>query len=622
MQKDNYSAIVKRVAGYLKLARDNRNPAAFLLGAGASISANIPSAPKLVEQVVSEFSHCIDNLPLADRKNYGKCMSALSPDERRTLIKPHLDKAKINWGHIALAQIIKNGFISRVLTFNFDLVLESALSLIGQQCPVYDFGAYPKADLALLAEPSIIHLHGQSYGFVHLNTEEETKRHKEAISPIISNTINTRPTIIIGYSGDCDPSAKTLQEQYSDQHRLAWLEYSETANEPQKALTKTNSYAEFTGGLDFDLFMIALATELQVWPPKILTNSSAHLLDELSVVTDYPTSAGEEQDVFSRAKKHLRSQKDDLIVKATFKGTKLPANASVQDRKMYTNVKASTLIREGSDLLWQARLLTGKDAIKSYEVALEKLHEAVELKPKDYKAINYLGLTLMYLGRMKPDKSGQALLEQAIKYFEIVISINPNFSATVNNLGLVLNHLADHKSGKKAQNLIEQSIEKYEIAIEMGPNSSITLCNLGSATRDLAGYKLAEDAHPLYLLAIERLQAAIQIDPDFPYSYAHWALTLGKMAERTSGEEASTLFNQAIDKCEIAIKKDPKLHMIYYTQGRIFALKKDNEKMFKALEKAKTLEYPNLKWKISKQNDFKHVFKTDKMKAFLKTLND
>src|SRR5262245_21050068 len=117
---------VRRVAERLKAARERSRPAHFLIGAGCSISANIPGAKELIERIHKDFpEHCRD-LTTDSRHSYGACMALLSINERRDLIKPYLEKAKVNWGHIALAQMVAEGFIARVLTVNFDLVLENA----------------------------------------------------------------------------------------------------------------------------------------------------------------------------------------------------------------------------------------------------------------------------------------------------------------------------------------------------------------------------------------------------------------------------------------------------------------------------------------------------------------
>jgi hypothetical protein len=128
---------VRRVAERLRAAKD-RSKTHFLLGAGCSISAGIPSAAELVKQIHEKYPEHCKHLSPDRRQVYGASMAVLTPNERRSLIKPYLDRAKISWGHIALAQLIAQDLVSRVLTVNFDLVLENACRLVGANPAVYE----------------------------------------------------------------------------------------------------------------------------------------------------------------------------------------------------------------------------------------------------------------------------------------------------------------------------------------------------------------------------------------------------------------------------------------------------------------------------------------------------
>ena len=121
---------VKRLAASFRKARDRNKPFAFLTGAGCSFSAGIPLAPTLVRKIIDDYGDHVRRLVPEDRRDdYGACMGCLTSTERRDLLKPILDAAKVNWGHIAIAAMIDGGWISRVLTFNFDPVLACVRNL-------------------------------------------------------------------------------------------------------------------------------------------------------------------------------------------------------------------------------------------------------------------------------------------------------------------------------------------------------------------------------------------------------------------------------------------------------------------------------------------------------------
>ena len=261
----------------------------FIIGAGASYSANVPLSDQMIRLIADKHPACFARLPEDDRTDYGKVMRTLDRAQRERFLIPLLENAKINWGQIALAALFKHKHVSTVLTFNFDLILEKASGLLGMQIPVYDFGFAPTERVGGLATPSIVHLHGQSFGLVLLNTEKETQKHQAALEPILKDTVQNHLTIVFGYSGENDSALETITDQYDSSRRLLWLGHSEDMPQHLQGLMDQED-AEYFGGMDFDTTMIELAMALDAWPPGLVTNPMTHLLAELEPVTDYPCS--------------------------------------------------------------------------------------------------------------------------------------------------------------------------------------------------------------------------------------------------------------------------------------------------------------------------------------------
>ena len=290
----------KDIAGYLKQA----NRITIIMGAGASITARIPVAQKLVETVNRDYGHCLRGLSDEDRKDYGKTMGALSPADRKNLIQPLLDQSRINWGHIALACLIRQCNVERVLTFNFDLVLEKSASLLGMHLPVYDFGVSPTREVAGLAAPAIYHLHGQSYGLRLMNSGDETRKHAEELRPVLSDSLRNHLTIVTGYSGEADGAFRVIEEEFNDQNNLIWMGYADDpAPHLQKLLKK--EYATYVGGCDFDRTMMDIARELGCFPPDVIRNPPHHVLEELKEVVEYPVQAETELDILTDTRRRL-----------------------------------------------------------------------------------------------------------------------------------------------------------------------------------------------------------------------------------------------------------------------------------------------------------------------------
>ena len=134
---------LKFLAAEMREAKQTHSPFALLTGAGCSFSAGIPLAPALVTKIAESYPHCVENLPAASRGNYGDVMASITPQQREKMLKPILEKAQINWAHVAIACMMKVGFIGRALTFNFDPLLAKACGMCGHYPAIYDFGVSP-----------------------------------------------------------------------------------------------------------------------------------------------------------------------------------------------------------------------------------------------------------------------------------------------------------------------------------------------------------------------------------------------------------------------------------------------------------------------------------------------
>ncbi|PJG58082.1 hypothetical protein CUC53_14485 [Aeromonas cavernicola] len=216
-------------------------------------------------------------------------MAQIGRDDRREFLKGYINKANINWAHIALACLLREEYISRILTFNFDNLLARSCGLLGLYPATYDFTAANLNLYHLIDKPAIIHLHGQSHGFAQLNTNDETASHAEQLSQFIQATLNESPALFIGYSGQADAFFPQIKDHYSGQHRLFWVDIAEHApTHIEESILKINlaHYMPCTDGAD--VFLIELAQELGCFPPQIFTDPYAHLLEELKPVLPYP----------------------------------------------------------------------------------------------------------------------------------------------------------------------------------------------------------------------------------------------------------------------------------------------------------------------------------------------
>ena len=390
---------IKNVAGYIRQAEH----ISIVIGAGASRSAGIPTGPELVKRINEQLPDHICRLSADKRQDYGHVMGALSPETRKNLIEPLLQESRINWGHIALACIIRAANVDRILTFNFDLVLERAASLLGMHLPVYDFAVAPSREIGRLAAPAIFHLHGQSYGLRLMNSAAETEAHKEALRPLISDSVRHHLTIVAGYSGLSDPALQVLEDEYDAQTNLIWLGYENEAR-PHLSRLLAKPYATYVGGCDFDITMMEIARELGCWPPMLFSNPPRHVLQELEEVTEYPPQPESSFDLLTSTRKRLSDAGD---IWAEGGGTEArsqlaflsgEAQEEVQSYEHLSEAERETrawaAFSEGNKRFDIAESLTGDARVAGFKAACEKYAEAIRIKPDMLEAFNNWGNAL------------------------------------------------------------------------------------------------------------------------------------------------------------------------------------------------------------------------------------
>lgn len=93
----------------------------------------------------------------------------------------------ILWSHIAIAQLMKEGYVDRVLTVNFDPLVVQARALVGEFPAVYDFAASQEFKPADIPDKAVFHLHGQRSGFRLLHTEREVEDHSRSRAPVFED---------------------------------------------------------------------------------------------------------------------------------------------------------------------------------------------------------------------------------------------------------------------------------------------------------------------------------------------------------------------------------------------------------------------------------------------------
>lgn len=258
----------------------------LLVGAGCSVSAGIPTAEGIIKIIEQKFPSIYS---MVKDKSYANCMNALSPDERIDLIKSLVNNAKLNISHVIIAQLLKSGYVHRVLTPNFDNLLIKACSIVNEYPPIYDLAAYEEFKPEHIPEKCIFYLHGQFTGFKLMNTSEEVIEQAKKLDSLFHRLNERSVWIIVGYSGVNDALFALLSKETVFGNRLFWVGHNE--QEPHQELKdnilRQGKYGFYLKGYDSDSFFLNLAKKLGEFPPTFLLRPFSYIKNVMEQIIPY-----------------------------------------------------------------------------------------------------------------------------------------------------------------------------------------------------------------------------------------------------------------------------------------------------------------------------------------------
>lgn len=214
----------------------------FLVGAGISSSAGIPTAREMVEELrsliyvrdnnleteeVGEVSPEVidewfeEHFPeLNEEPDYGEHLKEYCPSrkDRKRFIEKVIKRAVYyNDAHRYLALILKQGSFARtVFTTNFDDLLHRALGDLGEGFQFFDEPSL--VNRVSLDENSIqvAHIHGRFQNYSLQNTDDEIEDVSAKIRERFREFVEKKGVVVVGYSGWDDICMEVLREAAQD----------------------------------------------------------------------------------------------------------------------------------------------------------------------------------------------------------------------------------------------------------------------------------------------------------------------------------------------------------------------------------------------------------------------
>ena len=221
----------------------------FLLGAGASISSNIPSGGQMVwdfkrtlyctannirtslygdlskENVQKEIQSYFDGQggypKLWSTEEYSFYFEKCYPSrkDREYYIQYKVRDIKPSLGYLCMGEMIINGKVDLVSTTNFDDLVQAGVHSIDSSVSIKTISSAVGNSVGFSLNegfPNIIKLHGD-YLFDKLkNTELELQKLEDEIADIWKTSIKENGLIVIGYAGNDNSVMSVLEELISE----------------------------------------------------------------------------------------------------------------------------------------------------------------------------------------------------------------------------------------------------------------------------------------------------------------------------------------------------------------------------------------------------------------------
>ncbi|MSP49378.1 MAG: hypothetical protein EXQ95_08635, partial [Alphaproteobacteria bacterium] len=475
---------LEQIAEALENRHAPRPGCALFIGAGCSLAAGIPLAAHFIGEIRKKYPSAYAGAP---EKTYAGCMSMLTPNDRRTILGSYIDAAKINWAHIAIAQLIESGRVDRVLTTNFDPLVSRSCALVGEFPAVYDLAMSTEYRSEHVASKAIIHLHGQRTGFALMHTGDEIKSHLKVVTPVVDDALNGRPLVVIGYSGE-DPTFEALASRTGFDNGLYWVSHKgKLADRVRQCLDASDRWrhAYHVAGNGADEFLIRLAQLLNCFPPELIGRPFSYLrgqLDRLSAFHlpgearpyDLLTEAlgrideaaktheaPKKEDGRSGAHRNVALEAQSLLSAGRYDEViALVAAAASTTRLALTPILAWAYVLSGNTLTARARSKSDAEADALFKDAYAKYAEAVRIKPDKHEAFYNWGTALSEQAKTKSGAEADALLKDASAKYAEAVRIEPEMHEAFSNWGIALSDQAKTKSGAEADALLKDASAK------------------------------------------------------------------------------------------------------------------------------------------------------------------
>ena len=557
-------------------------------------------------------------------KLYGEIFGNIFRDatSERMIIREAISKGedKLNWAHLRLGQLVKDGYIHTVLTTNFDQLALKGIVMNGIFPAVADgLEALNRVD-PRPSTPQLVHVHGSLHNYRRINSDEQIRGvggNRDLQTSISSLLQAAHFLLIVGYRGEEEGLMQPLEAALKSfrETPIFWAFHGRDPSEAALKLKEDHKailLLEQDADRLFDSLAKGLKLELPIWMEKPIDK----LIQDFTKVAQ-PANINEIRTVFERHSLKLSKLKEceaarenespHAVTEADFAAALLKGDLKTAREQLKENLlvaeKWAMLATAAADAIvereeqtaiaflreaWAnlagdplAHLTTPKmmriaEALLKIEefAAAEDVLSAVHPKIEDSFQKFRWALLSHELGDRLDERGDTArartnLLNAVKAHREVLkeqtrVRVPLGWAGIQNNLGLALQTLGERETGTAR---LEEAVTAYREALKEYTRDRVPLqwamtqSNLGTALNELgereAGTTRLEEAITAYREAVKEYPRD-RVPLDWAGTQANLGNALSALGQREAG---TTRLEEAVTAFREALKE--------YTRDRV-----------------------------------------------------
>lgn len=509
---------IEDLAERLLLSRASENDpspygnAVFLVGAGASISAGIPSgqalagrlavriakmlglASGLKEDKTKDHEQAFSALQRAKKVGdartlgpaYGTLFGRLSAAQQRDFVRTVIretNQRQINWAHLAMGELVRQRMVHTLLTTNFDDLLLDGLVRSDLLPAIVDGVESLKRLDSKPPVPQLVYLHGSQHTYNPRNSTQALKETKQLASEqggLFTLLRDCSVLVVVGYAGNSDEGIMDLLiniAQHLPELTVYWIAYGQhdSLTDKAKELLSQGSNKFVIAEQDADLFFKELLTQAKIGVPECIKEPVQHmqmLAQRISVSDD------DQSTTLRAVVADLQARLEELQPAWVATGKNLEELRELREFELSGNHQAIWQRLSNQQLNDTEKLTLRAEA--AYELGRTGLEQSLPQAVSDGKALvqhfepgsnawanaqDNLGNALYCLGELHDVDS----LKEAIQAYRAALQVYTregaptDWAGTMNNLGNALSELGEQGHTE----FLPEAISTYREALDI-----------------------------------------------------------------------------------------------------------------------------------------------------------